>query len=675
MRQLFRLQAAARRAWLGHLYVGLLLLIAPQWAAAADPPLPYAAATIAPALRRGATSVVRRHDVTITLKRPDRYTLRVCRAVTITHRALDAAATQLEVPYSSLQTIEELSARLYDGNGRPIRRLSGADWHDVSATDADTYLDDTRARVASAVHNEVPYTIEITYEISSRNPLFLPDWQPQERWRQSIERATFRLCHPATLPVRWRTQHLPAQAAQADTLCSGGLTEHRWTLTNAPALTNDQPYAPALAEQAPAVWCAPTAFEVQGHAGRQTTWAEFGAWWYALNAGRDPLPAALTAEMAALRDSVADPRRRARHVYERVQRSTRYVSVQLGLGGWQTLPAADVARTGYGDCKALVTYTGALLRAAGLAAYPALVRAGADAARMHPDWVAPQFNHVILCVPLPARTGSAADTVWLECTSGTRPFATLGDFTAGRPALLVLPTGGRLVRTPTLGPATNRRTRTVRARLDGQGNATAAVRTRSTGNLGDDEARLLLLPPDEQRRIVRQWLESMTPRAELRAVRYAAEAPDGAGAVTREDLSLNLPSAATRAGVRLLLPLAWLHRAPRPAAADTARRAPIWLGLGTSFSDTLVVELPPGTHAEELPAPIALTTDFGTFRSSTGLSADGVRLTHISSGSSSGGEFPASRYPELLAFQAQQARAQRRVVTLLVPAAVTTKAP
>ena len=646
--------------WLPGAALTLSLSLRAALSAAAPPAYPVAA--LAPALLKDATSVVRAYDVEVVFDQPDHYTYRVRRVVTVLQPAASAEG-ELVVSSSSLNRITDLSARVFDGDGKQLRKLSGPTaWHDVSATDAGTFLDDSRARVADARQGTYPYTVELTYEISSANPLFLPEWQPQQAWRQSVERATFRLRHPAALPVRWHARHLPAGAARPDSV-AGTWLEHRWQVQHLPA-RQAVPLSPPPAELVPAVWCAPTTFKVQGYAGSQATWADLGHWYGQLNAGRDALPAALVAEMTVLRDSVADPRRRARRVYERVQATTRYVSIQLGLGGWQTIAAADVARTGYGDCKALTTYTRALLAAAGVPGYVALVRAGADAPDILPEWVAPQFNHVIVCVPLAAAGGGRPDTLWLECTSQTQTFGALGDFTANRHALLITPAGGQLVRTPTLDATNTARRRLVHLRLAPSGAATATLRTDRTGPLGDTYARLLPQAPADQRRAITDQFPGTTPFT-LSTIRLTARPATPAGAIVREELTLTLPAAAARAGQRLRLPLNLFNIRPS-TYPDSVRTAPLWLTAAATFSDTLVVELPAGARVENVPPPVDLRTPFGTYRAAAVPAPDHATLTYTRELRTVAGRFPASEYPAYVAFSEQVARADRQLATLLL---------
>jgi hypothetical protein len=47
---------------------------------------------------------------------------------------------------------------------------------------------------------------------------------------------------------------------------------------------------------------------------------------------------------------------KAKLIYDYVQQKSRYVSIQVGIGG-KPMDASDVDRLGYGDCKGLTNYT------------------------------------------------------------------------------------------------------------------------------------------------------------------------------------------------------------------------------------------------------------------------------------------------------------------------------
>ena len=108
-----------------------------------------------------------------------------------------------------------------------------------------------------------------------------------------------------------------------------------------------------------------------------------------------------------------------------------YISIKLGIGGWQPLTAKFVSEKGYGDCKALTNLMMALLKEAGIKSNYVLILAGADENDINTSFPASYFNHVICAVPM------AADTVWLECTSQVKDPGYMVSFTGNMHSLIL----------------------------------------------------------------------------------------------------------------------------------------------------------------------------------------------------------------------------------------------
>ena len=624
----------------------------------AAPAPKYAVADIPAALREGAHAVLRANDEVVTIKSAGRLVHTVHRAITVLDPAGDDFGRHA-VSYDALNTLGYLRGAVYDGSGRLLHQLRAAEIHDQGVGDAGgSFMTDVRVRYADLRQPQAPYTVEFDYEVVSDNTLFYPDWQPQEAEGLAVQTATLRVTTPATLPLRYQERQLPPGTAVART-ATGNQETYQWQLTNLPAVDEEEA-APPLADTTPAVVLAPGTFEVQGHKGTCATWLSLGQWNYELNAGRDQLPPATAAKVAALVKDAPDARTRAQRVYEMLQGSTRYISVQLGLGGWQTFPASAVAGSGYGDCKALSNYTKALLAAAGVPAYVALVGAGADRADLRADFPSSQFNHAILCVPL--AKGSRADTLWLECTSQTEAFGYMGSFTGNRHALLLTPRGGQLVATPRYGPAENRRERRIDLVLDAAGSATATARTLRTGQEQDLYAQLLHeLSPAEQKKYVTDRLQ--LPTFTLTKLNLAATTVGPLPGVV-ETMGLALPGFAVPSGKRVFINPNLLSRLPALPAQVGERQAALWLPRASLHADTVRLHLPAGFRAETLPTAVQLSTAYGTYASQYTTRPDGT-VQYTRRLELKRGRLPRTAYAGYLDFRRKINAADKAQVVLL----------
>ncbi|MBJ6143844.1 DUF3857 and transglutaminase domain-containing protein [Hymenobacter sp. BT559] len=634
----------------------------------AGPPAPkYPADAIAPALRENAHAVVRAYDEVVTVKSPSQLVKSIHKVITILDPVGSDAYGEQVVSYDALNRINYLRGAVYDAQGRLLHQLRPAEVHDRGLGSAGgSFMTDLRVRYADLRQPTTPYTVEFDYEIASENTLFYPHWQPQNAENVSLEGATLQVTTPTALPLRFEEQLLPSGAASAPVV-AGSQTTYRWHLPAQPAV-EEEPLSPSIDELLPAVHLAPATFEVQGYAGSLASWQSLGLWTYQLGKGRDVLPPALTAKMAQLMISDPDPRARARKVYEFVQSSTRYVSVQLGLGGWQTAPATAVATGGYGDCKALSNYTCALLKAAGLPAYVALVGAGADETDVRASFPSSQFNHAILCMPLAARGTTPADTVWLECTSQTEAFGYMGTFTGNRHALLLTPEGGRLVATPRYGAQANRQQRRTDLWLDATGSAKATVRTQRVGLAQDRYAQLLHeADAEEQKKYVSNRLRlGHFTITNLRLAAAPVTKPQALPGVV-ELLGLELPGVATPAGSRLLLEPNVLGRLAALPAQVGPRQTPLALPLASLSQDTVRLHLPVGFKAENLPQPVQLTSAYGTYTSTCTTLPDGTLqyVRQFETRRPAGTTLPAAKYAEYQDFRRKISQADHAQVVLV----------
>ncbi|MCR5887087.1 hypothetical protein LRS06_04705 [Hymenobacter sp. J193] len=362
--------------------------------------------------------------------------------------------------------------------------------------------------------------------------------------------------------------------------------------------------------------------------------------------------------MQELAQRVPDVRERVRQVYEYLQANTRYISIQLGLGGWQTIPATEVAAKGYGDCKALSNYGMALLKAAGVPSYCAL--AGADRPDIRTDFPSNQFNHMILCVPL--QQAARADTVWLECTSQTTPFNYLSDFTAGRHVLLLTPAGGKLVRTPVYKATDNTQFRRAELRLDDQGNATATVRTRTAALQQDDLAQVFhnLTPDDQKKRAYRQIsVPSFTISRYTLKTGATLPVP-----VMVENLELSLPRYATVSGKRVFVVPNVLNQSGAPAPQLGERKTDVWQSFAYLDADTVQLTTPTGFRPENLPAPVQVSTAFGTYSAQLQALPDGT-IQYIRRLQMNRGRFPKADYPAYLDFRRRINKADKTPLVFL----------
>ena len=368
-------------------------------------------------------------------------------------------------------------------------------------------------------------------------------------------------------------------------------------------------YGPPWWEQSPELRLGTDRFEIGGAPGRLDSWGAFAAWYHGLSEGRQTLPDAARAEVQRVIAGAETDVEKARRLYRYLQKTTRYVSIQLGLGGWQPFDAEYVYERRYGDCKALTNYMQAMLAEAGIASDPVLIEAGEYGSDLDPAFPDNGFNHVVLRVPMRAPEISAdPEAVWLECTSSHAAFGHLGAFTEGRPGLLVTPEGGRIVRTPTSDAGADETALVATLSLSADGDGTADARWSLRG-----EPRADALARLADRAGAERVLLGLAGRAVTASGGVDLDGVDARAETVRVGGALRVPNVARRAASRLLVPAAPFASAVPALPLAGERTQPLRLGHAYARRDSVRIVPPEGYGLLRAPEAVELEGPAGRY--------------------------------------------------------------
>ncbi|MFT3912284.1 MAG: DUF3857 domain-containing protein [Ferruginibacter sp.] len=610
----------------------------------------YAVSKIAPALLKHANAVLRLEEVRFEIKSTTNTKTVQHYVITVLNEKGEDWAEYVE-HYSKSREITFIEGILYDANGKQLKKIKKKDVEDVSGVEEGTLMADSRMKKHSFYYRPYPYTIEYTTEIEDNNTLFFPTWIPQGGEGLSVEKSSAVIISPADYKVRYKAFNYKDEPVITQEKNDKVMT---WQATNIPAIQHE-PFSPQWQELTTMVIFGPSDFQMDDYKGNMVNWQEFGKFVYSLKKGRDELPDDVKKAIHAVADNISDPKEKIAKLYEYMQKNTRYISIQLGIGGWQPFEAKDVASKGYGDCKALSNYMYSILKEVGVLSYYTLIRAGNNQSNnIITDFPSQQFNHVILCVP------SQPDSIWLECTSQTLQAGYLSGFTADRPALLIDENGGKLIRTPKYGMKTNILTRNVNAVLDEEGTLAVKSDSRYCGLLQDNIHGVINGMSKDK---VKQYLHYMFDFATYDVNQFSYKQEKNALPTIDESLDISVSNYATITGKRLFIMPNVMGRNSRKLTPDSTRKYDVKIDVEYQDLDSVVIELPKGYTAEAIPDPVSLNSKFGKYSSSVKLVDN--KLYYYRNLESFSGRFPPASYDELVKYYAAVYKADNNKVVLV----------
>lgn len=543
------------------------------------------------------------------------------------------------IPQDRLRELKSFSGIVQDPKtGKTIKKISKSDLYTTAYSPG--MISDDKISLYHYEPSSYPFTLKYEYEIKHKNGICAyPTFIPISGYNIATQKAKYTIQLPTDMKIRYKALQYPNY--KPNVIQQGEYTAYEWVVENLCAIDNE-PYAPPLNAIAPAIMIAPQSFCMEGNCGNMTDWKSLGAWFAKLQEGRTDIPQQLKDKLLELVKDAPTDREKIRLIYKYLQNNTRYVSIQFGIGGFQPLTAESVAKSGFGDCKALTNYMRSMLDAIGIPSIYTVI--STDRKNIYTDYASlNQMNHVILAVPQPS------DTIWLECTSSEMPFNYTHSDIAGHQALLVTPNGGEICRVRPLPEVGDNTSSNFTIEVMENGNGKAMVKKDYKLEAYEKMLNFLynMSRPEQINYLASNSNLSKVKIADLDIKPNHSELPD-----LQLNYAMDIERYANKSGNRLFVPFSPIELKIGSLLKQSKRKYDIVIGAGMVQTDTLEISIPNGYEPETIPKPASIESVFGNYSLKTAVNNNNT-LQVIQQIYLKQGRYPASEYENFRLFLKQ----------------------
>lgn len=514
---------------------------------------------------------------------------------------------------NKFRELKKFSGSIIDQQGNVIKKIKKSDL--IRTEYSNEMASDDYYYYFNYVPPTYPITIVYEWEMKIEDGFInFPTFVPQEGYNQAVEKSLYKLTTPKDIAPIIHLSNIPQNAVTKTENADFNIIEI--ALQNLSPI-EPEPYAPSIKERIPHALIVPASFCYDGYNGEQTSWNKVGEWQYNLMEGLDELPAPLLEEVHKITSDCESTIDKVRAIYDYLARTTRYVSIQLGIGGLKPFSAEKVYQTGFGDCKALSNYARSMLAAINIPSYYTVI--STEDRKFITDFSSvSQGNHVILQVPLPT------DTLWLECTNPKLPFGYVHQSIAGHDAMVVKPTGGELHTLPNYPDSLNAQNINALITINQDGNNTIKVKMSSHAFQYEDKSGIEKLPSNKKKDVLLSNLS--IGKAEVSEI------------VFHEDKSpiphssfeylINVSRYGKKTGKRLFIPTNVFHKQFAIPNNKSNRTQPIQINYGYMDTDSITIKIPKGYEIEYIPQSTSINNNFGKLISTYTISNNEIHIVN-----------------------------------------------
>ena len=560
----------------------------------------YSTLLISDSLKQNANAVVRLDQIDIVISSQRSMNVKEKRIVTVLNEkgleSIDAYEN-----YDKKTTVESIQATVFDSFGNEIKRIKRKDFRDQSVTGGGTVFSDSRVVYLEYVPTQYPFTIVYESEIQTSTTAFIPQWFPLNGYLLSIEKSILNVNYLGNLGFRKMELNF-SNFKITKTIDTS--TQLSYTATGIVAQKYED-YSPNISEIFPRVMMGLEYFNLEGIDGNAKNWKEYGQWFSdKILTGTVELSAETKAKIKTLVGNETDPIKKAKIVYKYMQEKSRYVGIQVGIGGFKPMLANDVDRLGYGDCKALSNYTRALLNAVDVPSYYTELYGSNDKRNIRSDFFSIQGNHVILTIP------NGDNYVFLECTSQVDPFGYQANFTDDRDVVVMKPDGGEIVKTKNYENKVNSQISKGNYSLSDNGEFLGKISMVSEGSQYGKKFHLETLPPTEQEAHYKEYWDNINNLK----INKTTFSNDKEKVNFTENMEISADNYGKNSNGKMIFVVNAYNQYTGSVKRIRNRKTPFEIQRGYYDTDEISVGLPAGFTIESLPQNFELNTKFGEYK-------------------------------------------------------------
>ncbi|HYN84538.1 MAG TPA: DUF3857 domain-containing protein [Pyrinomonadaceae bacterium] len=580
--------------------------------------LKQAAAATAPAYGRDVPAVVLHRERTLTVADDGRTTTVTNVAVRVLTQEGRDEAVAAEPYLTDSEKVREMRAWLIHPNG-DVKKYGGAETLDSILMDNDVYNEVRFKMISARADITGPNTVfGYTVTTESRSVFSQENWRFQDNLPTLVARYTL------NVPAGWRASGLVLNHPNINPVVSG--SSYTWEVRGLP-FVEDEPSSPSMANIVPRL--AVSYFPAGGARPALRTfenWGDVARWMSELDDPQATIDDALALKARELTANAKTELEKIRAVGRYVQ-GIQYISIQTNIGqggGYRPRPATEVFAKSYGDCKDKANLMRAMLRALGINSYLVSIYSG-DRTFVREEWPSPtQFNHCIIAVKVSDETQAPSviehpqlgRLLVFDATDPQTPVGDLPDHEQGSLALVDAKETTSLVRMPMTPPEANRVDREADVVLAHDGSISAVFRERSQGQSAVFERGMFKqLSRPGYTKMIEGWITA--GGATMAKVSKIEPADDQTAGRFALDVEFTADRYAQTMQGQLLIfkPVIVSRTGLYAALGKESRRHPVVLE-SRAYNETVRVRLPQGFDVDELPEPVKLDSDFGSYAAS-----------------------------------------------------------